>query len=48
LVGELAVCVGCAAMGGFNTEGDWLGYQFVLLILTQTVAKTAAHQDFAN
>lgn len=23
--------MGCAAMGGVNTEGDWVGYQFVLL-----------------
>ena len=33
-------------MGGFNTEGDWLGYQYVLLILTREFCKMAAHRRY--
>jgi membrane associated rhomboid family serine protease len=48
LAGELAERVGCAAMGGVNTEGDWLGYEFVLLLFPRAVRSLAHREWMAN
>jgi hypothetical protein len=45
---ELAVGVGCATMGGINTEGNWLGNQFARLFLPRIAARTLANAQLAN